>query len=158
MLICRTITTKATEISPTDASARRIRGRLPSFKRAVSLLWLWCTLGACISNPDLHWANMRTEGTWLRKQRSPRRARRHQRKQPRRHRGKRSKVQDRWAYNAGAQDEQQGPTLVHRRRVRAFLKRRNWMTQPSGNLADGSMLASLPTVAGFFSGLPMLKW
>ena len=38
MLICRTITTKATEISPTDASARRIRGRLPSFKRAVSLL------------------------------------------------------------------------------------------------------------------------
>jgi hypothetical protein len=31
------------------------------------------------------------------------------------------------------------------------------MTQPSGNLADGSMLASLPTVAGFFSGLPMLK-
>jgi len=31
--------------------------RLPSSKRGVSILQLWCTLNACTSNVDLHSAN-----------------------------------------------------------------------------------------------------
>jgi hypothetical protein len=34
--------------------SRRDDGRLPSFKRAVSNLQLWCTLNVCTSSVDLH--------------------------------------------------------------------------------------------------------
>jgi hypothetical protein len=42
--------------------SRRDDGRLPSFKRAVSNLQLWCTLNVCMSSVDLHRANFRDHG------------------------------------------------------------------------------------------------
>ena len=42
--------------------ARRRDHRLPSSKRAVSILILWCTLNACMSMVGLHWDNFWDNG------------------------------------------------------------------------------------------------
>jgi hypothetical protein len=41
---------------------RRCDGRLPSSKRAVSILQLWCSLNLCTSIVDLHRANFWDHG------------------------------------------------------------------------------------------------
>jgi hypothetical protein len=44
------------------AGSRRSDGRLPSSKRGVSILQLWCILNACVSNVDLHSTNLGDHG------------------------------------------------------------------------------------------------
>ena len=55
--------------------SRRCSSRLPSSKRSVSILQLWCSLNVCMSNIDLHRANLgATEGNMAKKAKKARKA------------------------------------------------------------------------------------
>ena len=49
-------------ITRAGCELRRCDGRLPSSKRAVSILQLWCSLNLCTSIVDLHRANFWDHG------------------------------------------------------------------------------------------------